>query len=112
MLTTLVRESLIDQPLALNQLPAAALQELDTVRALVRATSQASGVDILVISRDGRILFPNDAADGLPQTVSSRLARRVTADSPESQIQTLRTLFDVYFFTKTCCLKDCPSTPL
>jgi len=108
MLTTLVRESLIDQPLALNQLPAAALQELDTVRALVRTTSQASGVDILVISRDGRILFPNDAADGLPQTVSSRLARRVTADSPESQIQTLRTLFDVYFFTKDLLFERLP----
>lgn len=108
MLTTLIRESLIGEPVELNQLPAAVLQELDTVRSLVRKTSQVSGVDILVISRDGRVLFPNEATAGLPKTVLSRLTRRTAADTAESQIQTIRTLSGEYFFIKDLLFERLP----
>lgn len=108
MLSTLIRESLIDEPLELNKLPAAVLQELDTIRSLVRKTSQVSGVEVLVIGRDGRVLFPDNVTASLPKTVLSRLTRRTAADTTESQIQTIRTLSGEYFFSKNLLFERLP----
>ncbi len=96
---TLVRDQLKDLQQENNgSLNQSALNTLSSIRSIVRSASRATGTDLLVIDRNGSIIFPKDTGQlGLTETALTRLKNQIT-DLTSGEVETLTTVSGQYFY--------------
>lgn len=95
-----VRQQLADSdPAALNTPTQKILSGLESLRSVIQASRMTSDTDLVLVSRDDRILFPNSTtADGLNKRVLERLKLQLIRGFEADRVKSIQTINGQYLY--------------